>query len=462
MGQTSYMHPSLTMPEILVNMFDFLEAHPSTLAAASRVNKQWFSCATDVLWREAPCRVLANVPEHRRQVYASKLTSLAFSGDDEAVYHSCFMNLQFSRLRSVSLDTYRPADGNQFHIRQYLQPPLQEFSFYGGDLDVSLLDYLCKTCWRLRKILIDSPGPTIRASSFLSFISGYQSVEHMEFRNGMDHLLTDEFLVHVASRTNLSSLAVGKICSEQLVRQISTDVPKPFEALRALHMAIPSSAVQLLVPLIKHVTRLHLDVRDSTVHVVRQLSSIPNLRVLSLAFAATTRLPRAEIMSLTTHSKLEELEIGPDETEDVSHITAMDDGFSDADFDELCSQLRALRSISFKVQCNLSVTVLASLSEHCPLLEKCTMPQILNLQALNLERRHDVMFQKLHLLDLGGFQQPDVNNDQVSRRELPPHDLASLMRRHFPYLEELYASSDDTYSNAVVDAFAALQSGKGG
>jgi hypothetical protein len=33
------------------------------------------------------------------------------------------------------------------------------------------------------------------------------------------------------------------------------------------------------------------------------------------------------------------------------------------------------------------------------------------------------------------------------------------MGRHFPCLDELYVSSDDTYSNAVVDAFAALQSG---
>jgi hypothetical protein len=410
------MHPSLTIPEILVNVFDFLEAHPCTLTAASRVNKQWFSCGTDVLWREAPCRALANVPEHRRQVYASKLTSLAFSGDDEAAYHSRFMRLEFSTIRKISLDAYRPADGTQYHIRQYLQPPLQEFLYYGGDLDDDLLDHLCKTCWRLRRILIDSPGPTIGAPSFLSFISGYQSVEDMEFKNGMDHLLTDELLVHIASRTNLSGLAIGKICSEQVIQQISTDIPNPFTALRALHIAIRSSTVHLLVPLIKHVSHLHLDVRDSHVHVIRQLSSIPALRILSLAFTATTELPRAEIMSLKTHSKLEELAIGPDETEDTVNIIAIDTGFSDSDFDELCSHLHALRCTSFKVpQCNLSVAVLASLSEHCPLLEKCTMPQVFPLQALNFEARRNVMFPKLHLLDLGGFQQPEVEYDQVAR-----------------------------------------------
>lgn len=407
------MDLSLTIPEILICIFEFLEEHPYTLAVASQVNRQWFTCGTDVLWREAPCGVLANVTESRRQVYASKITSLAFSGDDEAAYHSSFKHLRFTKLRRISLDAYHPGEGNQYHIRHYFQPPLQEFSFYGGELDDELLVYLRTTCWRLRKILLDSPGRTITPLSFLDFISGCKSVEHVEFLHGMDHLLTDELLLHLASQPHLSGMAIGKICSQRVIEHISTDIPEPFAALRILHIAIPSSALPFLVPAIKTVTNLHLTIQDANDQIIRQLSSLPALRVLSLYFAVATELLTAEILSLTSHTKLERLTIGPVETEDAGDITTFNFSFSDSDFEFLCSKLHDLRSISFQVQCNLSAAVLESLSRHCPLLEECVMPQTFDFRALNLDTRNNAMFPNLRSLDFAGFQQPTVDDLEV-------------------------------------------------
>ncbi|POR32481.1 Uncharacterized protein TPAR_07313 [Tolypocladium paradoxum] len=455
MAQPSCMGLALTLPEILVNVFELLESHAPSLVAAIRVNKQWFACGTDVLWREPPLEALADVKEDRRQVYAAKIRALSFFGGDDNAYHARFQHLQFSSLRRVSLDVYRRDEGGGYHIRQYIQPSLEEFLLYGSDLDDELLHHVQNTCRRLQRILMDSPGQRVTASSFFNFISGCNSLKHMEFECGMDHLLTDELLLHLAHRASLSSLAIGKACSKQVLEQISTHISEPFKELQTLHMPVPSSAVPLLVELVKHATSLDLAVRDADIPVTRIISAKADLHALSLSFAVPTELSRNDILSLQALSRLERLSIGPEDMYDAAVVTAFSSGFSDSDFDELCSKLPFLRRIEFKVQCNLSAAALESLSTHCPLLEECTMPQVVDLQALSLDARQAVMFPHLRLLELGGLQPPEVGDEQAPRHS--PEETASLIKRLFPKLEELCLISDDEYSNGVLDAFSALE-----
>ncbi|KAK5994751.1 hypothetical protein PT974_03134 [Cladobotryum mycophilum] len=471
MTESSAIDLSLSLPEILTNILDFLSTDQASLASAIQVNRKWFSCGTDVLWREAPCEVLAQVPEDRRQIYAAKVATLAFSGDDEAQYHSTFENIRFTNLKKISLDAYRPGGGESYSVLQYMQLPLETFFFYGGDLTDDLLAHLQNTCWRLRRIMIDSPGPNVTAASFFRFISTYKSLEHMTFLYGIDDLLTDELLLHLAGRPNLSSLAIGKVCSTQILQQISSHVSEPFGALQALQVTVPSAAVSLLVTLLPNVTSLQLTVHDSDVHLVQQLPSLTALRLLSVSFAASVEISRADILSLKSLSNLEQLSIGPDETNDAAEVTAFESDFSDADFDDLCSKLPVLRRIRFNVQCNLSAAALASLSKHCPLLEECTMLHVLNIHALDLGSRSNIMFPKLRLLDLGGFEAPAPNDQQgdgyvqsnmprsmtyaytLASTNFPkPEDIAALLRKHFPRLEEIYVSSDDDYSNVIAGA----------
>lgn len=421
MAQTSSIDLARAPPELLINIFDALESHRPTLAASIQVNRRWFYFGTDVLWRTAPCTALANVPEHRRQLYASKIISLPFYGDDESAYHSLFQNLQFGRLKRVMVDAHRPQDGDGaegFPVLQYLQPSLEEFTFYGGQMDNHLLEHIQNTCFRLRCILIDGPGPGVTAASFLAFITRCTSLTYIEVMYSVEHLLTEELLLHLAERSTLSVLRLNTILSNHILHRISTDAVEPFKALRELDISVSASAVPVLVPMLKHITRLHLGVTggNGSVHVLQHISRLADLRTLSLFFAAPTDLSPDDLLSLKVLSKLEELTIGPDERNDAAAVTALNPGFSDSDFDSLCSKLHSLRRIDFNVLCNLSVAAMVSLWRYHPLLEECTMPQIFDMQALGLINSRRAVFPELRLLEVGGFRPPRVFNYARSDR----------------------------------------------
>ncbi|KND92439.1 hypothetical protein TOPH_02946 [Tolypocladium ophioglossoides CBS 100239] len=460
MAQTPRMSLALTLPEILIDIFDLLEPHRPTLAAAIRVNRQWFASGTDVLWRGALCEALAKVPGHRRQVYASKITSISFYGEDEVAYHSCFENLQFSRLRKIVLDVHhqrRPGAPEWYPIQQYLQPPLEEFAFFGGYLDDLFLEHMLNTCFRLRSIMLHNPRRSISAEAFCGFITRCTWLTNMEFSYRMEHLISDELVLHLAKRTTLLNLVLGKIISMQILRQISRNVVEPFKALRSLHISITALAVPLLVPLVKHITSLRLEVEDSddSAHILQLISRLADLRFLSLSFAAHTELSTEDLLSLRALSKLEQLSINADCSGDAAAVTAFNPGFSNSDFDSLCSALHCLRRIDFNVMCNMSAAALKSLQRYHPLLEECSLPLIFDMHALGLDKRRRVMFPELRLLDVGAFRPPPAFSHRRRAGWIRPaaHVFAALMRRRFPKLEELYVQSDDSYSTDVVDAF---------
>ncbi|KAM4062090.1 hypothetical protein HRG_008942 [Hirsutella rhossiliensis] len=449
---------ALALPELLTSILDCLSGDMRHLAQAARVNKQWFSCGTNVLWRHASCEALANVPDDRRHIYAAKITSLTFSGGEEALYHERFRNLEFSSLRHISLDAYRPADYASYPIRQYFQPPLESFSFYGGHLDHDLLDQLRSQAWRLRTLLIDSPGPHVEASFFLDFISRYKSLQHIKFLYGMDHLVTDDLILHLAQRSDLLQLEIGKTCSEQLLELVSSRIAHPFRDLRAIHIALTSAAVPSAAKLFPRVTYLGLDVRDAGVNVMQSLSSLSALRHFALTFAADTRLSLEELLSLKKLSRLQELTIEPNERETDPTVTALEAAFSDKHFDDIVSHLPSLRRLSFLVQCTLSAAALLSLAKHCPLLEECNMLPVFDIRMLESEaRRNSPLFPKLRFLEVGGFR-PSTPNGEQSAEQTPPQDLIDLMKKSFPKLKELYVSADDEYSAAVADEFSASDS----
>ncbi|KJZ74699.1 hypothetical protein HIM_05816 [Hirsutella minnesotensis 3608] len=447
MIQPSCALRTLAVPEILINIFECLLHDAASMRAAICVAKHWFTCGTDVLWRRAPCEALAALPQARRQVYASKITSLAFSGDEESEYHALFRNLELSSLREVSIDAYHPESGG-LQLRQYLQPPLESFAFYGGDLDDSLLQRLQTTCWRLKRILIDSPGSTITASSFLEFVSGCKHLEQIDLLHGVHHLLNDDLLVHLAQRPNLVSLGVGKEWTPQLIHHISTIISRPFPSLRTLDVAISSETVPSLVSLIGGVTKLGLDVKDGQGDVISPIATLQGLRRLDLSFGAPKELSRDEILALKNLSRLEDLIIGPTDSDDAGNVTAFNTGFSNKDFDELVSSLRLLRHLNFMIQCDLSYAVVLSLAKHCPLLEECTMPQVLDFEGFRSEAKDGVVLPKLQVLDLGGVRPIGQDEPQTS-----PEELISLMRSWFPRLQEMYVSSDDDFSEVVASAF---------
>ncbi|OAR02914.1 hypothetical protein LLEC1_04256 [Akanthomyces lecanii] len=452
MESSSAMSWALTLPEILNNIFDQLENDSRALAAASLVNQAWFSSATDVLWKMATWENLLQVPEDRQQIYAAKMTTLSFAGDNAATCHARFQHLQFSSLKSVSLDAYRPQEGGSlYHIRQYLQPPLERFAFYGGDLDEELLDHLRQSCWRLQQILIDSPGPKITEEFFSRFIAEYTSLRDVRFMFGMDHLISDELLLRLANRDALSGLAIGRQLSQGLLDRILADASStPFKELKSLVMNTTAAAVPALVKVFAHISSLELDVQDGDGSVVKHLChSLPGLKRLGLSFSAPTKLAVDDLLSLKALSRLEFLAIGPNEMVESATVDCLDSGFSDADFDDVFAQLPCLRMLDFTVQSSLSAAAaFLSLSKHCRMLEECILPLVFDLETL---KSGTVMFPKLRELGVGGFEPISIPSDNDGDSA---DGTIDLLRRQLPNLRSVYVNSDDDFSNFIANSFS--------
>lgn len=396
------------VPEMLLTIFDHLHGHgPALLLAAIRVNRHWFSCGTDVLWRRPEWEALVALPPDRRQFYAHKIEHLSFNGDEQSSYHEHFKDIAFTNLKSISLDSYRPGpDG--YPLEQYLSPSLESFALFGGNMTDRVLLQLQTTCWRLRAILIDYPGPKITPSSFSDCIRACEHLQDVQFMYGMHHLLTHEFLIHLAQRPKLTCLRVGKPWSDELMQRISEQVPTPFPALESLEVAVASRAVPTLVGLIGRVTELTVSVLDSEADVIEALSSMTQLVSLTVSFATTTQLSRKDISALKRLSKLKVLvaEAAPD-----AQVSAIHEGFNDADFHDVVSSLPALRRLHFTVQCDLSVAAIISLSKHCPLVEHLVLAPVLDLQTLQARADNSVILPELRELSLGGFGPPGEDNE---------------------------------------------------
>ncbi|KYK57406.1 hypothetical protein DCS_04415 [Drechmeria coniospora] len=439
---------ALSIPEILRSVLESAD-DSTTLLAAIRVNEQWFDCGTDVVWGRRPSlpiSALAGVANHRQQLYASKIRQLEFNGDDEIAFHERFRHLHFTNLRAVSLDAYRLRSGSKYYIKQYLQPSLERFSFYGGDLDDELLEYIRTTCWRLSIIQIMAPGPMVTAPAFFRFISGCKCLKNISLHHKMRHLLTDHLLLHLAGRPSLRSLAFDQVCSRQILAQISNDLSAPFKDLQVLHTAASSTAAPLLAQLVGQLTTLVLTVADSDAPVMHTLASLRQLKHLTLSFAADTELSPKDILSLKPLCGLESLRIGPAEGESSVTVSLLESGFADSHFDELCSALPNLRDLFFHVQATLSLAALESLSKHCPSLMNCEMMPVFDTQMQEWEAREDVLFPNLRCLEIGGFESPTM----------PAKQLAALLRKHCPHMTELYFIAGNQYTDDVDNAYALL------
>ncbi len=452
MESSSAMSWALTLPEILGNIFDQLESDSRTLVAASLVNQLWFSSATDVLWKMAAWENLLQVAEDRQQIYAAKMTSLSFAGDDAATCHARFQRLQFSSLKSVSLDSYRPEeDGSFYHIRQYLQPPLERFEFYGGDLDEQLLGHLRSSCWKLQQLLMDSPGPKITERFFYAFIAEYASLRYVKFMFGMDQLISDELLLHLANRDALSGLAIGRQLSQEILERILAEASSlPFEGLKSLVMNTTAAAVPALVKVFANISSLELDVQDGDGDVLKHLCySLPGLKRLDLTFSRSTKLAVDDLLSLKKLSRLEFLAIGPNEMAESTTVDSLDSGFSDADFDDIFSHLPCLRMLNFTVQSGLSAAAaFESLSKHCRMLEECILPLMFDLGTL---KSGTVMFPKLRELGVGGFEPSLILSDSDGDSA---DEAIDLLKRRLPHLRSVYVNSDDDFSNSIANVFS--------
>lgn len=152
-----------------------------------------------------------------------------------------------------------------------------------------------------------------------------------------------------------------------------------------------------------------MSVLDSEADVIEALSSMTQLVSLTVSFATTTQLSRKDISALKRLSK--QLKVLVAEAAPDAQVSAIHEGFNDADFHDVVSSLPALRRLHFTVQCDLSVAAIISLSKHCPLIEHLVLAPVLDLQTLQARSGNSVILPELRELSLGGFGFPGEENE---------------------------------------------------
>ncbi|CAH0057530.1 unnamed protein product [Clonostachys solani] len=353
------MAQAVAMPEILERIFNSMETDHRALLAAARVNKLWFDCATNSLWKHASHNALADIPKDRQQIYAAKMERVNV-GSFGGKFHKFSHDLSFDKLMFAEMGSIHASrQGTEFHLQQYLRPRLETLHFYGGQL----VGDMQATCWRLKKIWIASPGSQVSSEMMFDFISGCKSLESVTLSKETGNLTSDQLLHDLASRPNLTKLGLERSLEPALISDIAeASSGHPFPALRSLRITkpLPSASGVLLGELLPSITTIDLSFQDSQNDILGSMASIRDLRHIKFTFGNEAKLFPGQLLSLKSHRNLESLNLKPTKGGKIDAT-----GFTDTDFGQLSAQLPNLKYLWFEVQGDLTTASLASLSNQC-------------------------------------------------------------------------------------------------
>ncbi|KAB8231636.1 uncharacterized protein BDW43DRAFT_135697 [Aspergillus alliaceus] len=433
------------LPEILSRIMEFLSDDRAALRSALLVNKLWAAEAMTVLWQKPPVEALASSPDDHRQFYARQVRELDFGGDKDGKHHSTFRSLEFPRLRRITIDFYRPDDGEKLWLDQYIQPNLEEFIFYGAEPAGDLLNLLETRCPRLRCVLIGYVWEGVSASRLIKFFDCCKSLRSICLPSNMERFLDDQMFAYFARRHDLEELEFGKTITYEMVEKALDGIQSPFKYIQRLTVPAESKALKLLAPTIKSVTTLELNVEDSQFNPLPLVSSLVNLRELEIA-PQWASWSATDFLALKGLKNLRRLEIYPIEDDLTSP------NLTDPDFVQIFANMSELQQISFQVQCTLSTAAITSLGQHCRQLTSCDLLGSYYLNSwLNIERP---LFPHLRQLELGAII-PEEQGPQPPSSTTRAQKLAHLIVEHAPNLEQLQLWDRDEFSKEVVAAFKA-------
>jgi hypothetical protein len=193
--------------------------------------------------------------------------------------------------------------------------------------------------------------------------------------------------------------------------------------------AVMSAAVHVL----PNVVKLCLTLEDGNGSCFKDLTAMPNLRKLAILAASATTFTSQELLTLRSLDRLEGLCFSTPTSAGVGSMVAP--AFTDADFDLMVSGLPELKRFVCEISWEpRTFSVLSSLSNHCPKLEKLRLDGAYDLQYLN--NISTVMFPRLKDLT--------IDDSEVHRIpvRLTPLQIARLIDHHAPVLDELRFNDD--------------------
>lgn len=253
-----------------------------TLQSCMLVNTQWFKHASEILWQNPIPRALTSIEPERRQLYADKIRSLNFSEDDDEVHYDSTMDgLHFPRLERLHISSLLRREELAI-LTPYLQPRLRFIQILGGWIEsTSLLDGLTNRCSSLRHLLLTNMASGKPSQSWLDaddlsrLLQGLPKLESIVLGIGSDKAVTPRVIAQLATRSDLSKLALGNAFTRDMLTGIK-ELLTPFQNLRGLSGSIDSEDIPLLMETISSVRKLRLVVSGDA----KTLSTISDLQWL--------------------------------------------------------------------------------------------------------------------------------------------------------------------------------------
>lgn len=307
--QTPY---ALTIPEVLHEIFQYLEPDRKALYSASLVNRAWAEECLNVLWHRLSAdgaRRLASIPTQRRQFYADRIRCwiLDMSSTNDQ-YEIC--ELDFPRLKRV--DLWLTNDNSGYDHQ--LVPSLEEFRLYNKSTKTEyILWELPECCPNLRKLCVRSK-PQIDFDGLEGYLKEFSRLRALDLTGISADTMTDEVFFHLATLL-LHELRMRKPITSEMVdlacRRLGSG--NLFPDLHCLEAKMEWCISARLLPNMTMLRELRLDlVSSDTNHKSFQaIGTLTELRELYLKLAYQTEkiLSREEVLAIGQLHKLRDLEV---------------------------------------------------------------------------------------------------------------------------------------------------------
>ncbi|CAD0100866.1 unnamed protein product [Aureobasidium mustum] len=416
----------------------------STLATAARVDNIWFETATRVLWSfERGCpelEILDNIEPVRREIYASKLTSILIK--DKSGQTPSILALSFPRRRTLCVGLVGKETGpSVLPIKQYLCPSIDFIDFWEWDegFDKDLLTTIKFQCPRLRFLVletVDTHNTDITPEDFNDFFC----TKSLEFlRMSIESPLMSKSLFSTLGRMQtLRNLSITSYLSlRQIPEYIFSEGTSFFDNLEQVDLILEREAVQSAIVAIRHASTVKLRIKSHVSARMAMFSDIKrmeNLEDLTLVFEGedTTYVEGEDLCQLGALKKLEFLVLRPADSEiDIVRLLH----FNDLDFQAMFAGLRRLHTLSWELTgLDLSVKTLIKLAR--------------NARFRNIFFRGSWDLQGLSKYT-GRLLFPNLRNLQLERTVISGHKgnipfkrIAENLLRHAPRLSNLTFDHD--------------------
>lgn len=372
--------------EVQQMVFDILHANSikEELTPFLVVNKYWFVHISRRIYREAKLHTIWQLRDSpNAEHYLSIIRCLTFGLGDHTYHHEIIEKWAQPPLHNLEKVSFVPGAVFQGHevdyIIPYLQPSISTVQLFGVRWTLQLLSALHEMCKGLKELSIKYPFKgkdfSFNAQSFDSWLQAFPSLSSISVfytdGNGNEKPASNAW-TKLFSQPTLRSLLNRPLRRLRIEHRLedwkSLSNSAAFSSLRELSIIARLKDIARLSEL-ADLRKLHILVNDEPQaeqrEVITPLCSMTGLKSLRVIFVKLHKLYASEVMSLTSLSNLEELDIFNSHQEtiatDNSDIDDANDddeterrrytpiqilpSFDENDFDVLASSLPKLRHV---------------------------------------------------------------------------------------------------------------------